>query len=373
MNMNHLTVILKPTNRCNANCIYCSAWDPGKNKGSSTMSETTLEILFERIDEWVKHSKRTRKIKIIWHGGEPTLMPVSFFYKAIQLQETLKNRYGLEIENNIQSNLLYLDREKLEMLKRLLCFNGQRRTVGTSYDPLPGIRMVKKGDYEAEWEKSIALLKENNFPFGIVYVVHRQSLENMETVVDTLLNKFPRTGIRFNPLYKEGRASNSACKPLYITPLEWGDFLIKLYRTWEANDKKPAWQPLKDFDTFHFKQDCRMSCDHSGRCGTTHLGIDTDGTVYSCGRGIDRKYKSYGNIHKHTISEILKTPPRIEMTNRSAFLQNTFCRDCKWWQYCHGGCPMDAAINNNNDIFKKTNFCISRRRFLDTIYKEPSH
>ncbi|NIM17808.1 MAG: SPASM domain-containing protein [Candidatus Aminicenantes bacterium] len=373
MNMNHLTVILKPTNRCNANCIYCSAWDPGKNKGSSTMSETTLEILFERIEEWVKHSKRTRKIKIIWHGGEPTLMPVDFFYKAIQLQENLKNRYGLEIENNIQSNLLYLDREKLEMLKRLLSFNGQRRTIGTSYEPLPGIRMVKKDDYTAEWEKSIALLKENNFPFGIVYVVHRQSLENMDTVVETLLNKFPRIGIRFNPLYKEGRASSPACKPLYITPLEWGDFLIKLYRTWEANDKKPSWQPLKDFDTFHFKKDCRMSCDHSGRCGTTHLGIDTDGTVYSCGRGIDRKYKSYGNIHKHTISEILKTPARIEMTNRSAFLQNTFCLDCKWWQYCHGGCPMDAAINNNNDIFKKSNFCISRQRFLDTIYKEPSH
>jgi uncharacterized protein len=79
--MNHLTIILKPTNQCNANCLYCSAWEPGeKNK---IMSEKTLEILFERIEEWVRHSKRTRKIKIIWHGGEPTLMPLDFFYKTI--------------------------------------------------------------------------------------------------------------------------------------------------------------------------------------------------------------------------------------------------------------------------------------------------
>jgi len=371
--MSHLTVIVKPTSRCNAHCVYCSAWNPAKNKGKKgTMSEETLDVLFDRIEEWVLHSRRARKIKIIWHGGEPTLMPVDFFYRAIQRQENLKNRCGLEIENNIQSNLLYLDREKMEMLKRLLSFNGKKRTIGTSYEPLPGIRIIKNGDYTAEWEKSMGLLKEDDFPFGIVYVVHRGSIENMEAVVETFLDKFPHTGIRFNPLYKEGRAAKQACKPLYITPGEWGDFLIKLYRIWEAHEKKPNWQPLKDFDAFHFANDCRMSCDHSGKCGFTHLGIDTDGAVYGCGRGIDRKYKSYGNIHESTISGILKNPSRIEMTNRSAFLESTHCRECRWWQYCRGGCPMDAAINNNNDIFKKSNFCISRRRFLETVYKEPS-
>ena len=163
--MNHLTIILKPTNQCNANCLYCSAWEPGgKNK---IMSEKTLEILFERIEEWVCHSKRTRKIKIIWHGGEPTLMPLDFFYKTIELEKKIKETHGLEIENNIQSNLLYLDQEKLEMLKRLLAFNGQKRTIGTSFEPLPGIRIIKNGDYTTEWEKSIELLKKNNFPFHL--------------------------------------------------------------------------------------------------------------------------------------------------------------------------------------------------------------
>jgi uncharacterized protein len=367
--MNHLTIILKPTNQCNANCLYCSAWDPGeKNK---IMSEKTLEILFERIEEWVRHSKRTRKIKIIWHGGEPTLMPLDFFYKTIDLEKKIKETHGLEIENNIQSNLLYLDQEKLEMLKRLLAFNGQKRTIGTSFEPLPGIRIIKNGDYTTEWEKSIELLKKNNFPFGIVYVVHRRSLDEFDTLVETFLKKFPQTGIRFNPLYREGRALNRACQSLYITPLEWGDFLVKLYRIWDSHNKKPGWQPLKEMDAFHFKKDSRACCDLAGKCGTTHLGIDTDGTVYSCGRGIDRKYNSYGNIHQKRISEILTSPSRMAMTNRPAFLENTYCHGCKWWQYCHGGCPMDAAINNNNDIFKKSNFCLSRQRFLEAIYKEP--
>lgn len=370
--MNHLTIILKPTNRCNAACLYCSAWKPAKD--NPVMSEKTLDALFRKIEEWITHSKSKKSIKIIWHGGEPTLMPLDFFYRAIELQENLAETYGLKIENNIQTNLLYLDEKKLDMLGRLLLFEGRKRTIGTSFDPVPGIRVLKNArySYEEEWEKSIALLEEKEFPFGIVYVVHKRSIRHIETVAETFLTRFPRTGIRFNPLYKEGRATNSDCESLYITPLEWGDFLVKLQRIWETNDKKPSWQPLKEIDAFHSKKDARMSCDYAGKCGTTHLGIDTDGTVYSCGRGIDRKYKPYGNICETRLSRILNNSSRLEMTNRSAFLRGTYCLDCKWWRYCHGGCPMDAAIHNRNDIFKKTNFCISRRHFLDTVYKEPS-
>lgn len=337
------------------------------------MSAETLEKLFERIAEWVSHSKQAKNIKIIWHGGEPTLMPLSFFYKAIRLQEQLEQTLGsqLHIKNNIQTNLLYLDEEKLEMLDILLSGNGRKSTIGTSYEPLAGIRKIKNGNYNDLWEKSFALLKARDFPFGIVYVVHKRSIENIESVVETFLEKFPGTGIRFNPLYKEGKAAGSLCEPLVITPLEWGDFLVKLYRTWETLDKKPRWQPLVEIDNYHSGRGAGICCDHAGRCAHTHLGIDTDGTVYSCGRGIDRGHRPYGNIHEKRISDILKNPARMEMINRAAFLRTTYCSRCKWWRYCHGGCPMDAAIDNNNDIFKKSNFCISRNRFLSTIYKEP--
>lgn len=373
--MNSLTVIIKPTNRCNADCRYCSARHSDQTDACGTMDLETLETLFEKIDEWVTHSKEAKGIKFIWHGGEPTLMPLDFFYKVIGLQENLEKKHGqrLRMENNIQTNLLFLNGEKLDMLDILLSRNGngKRSTIGTSYDPLPGIRVLKNGDYNREWERSVDLLRERNFPFGIVYVVHKRSIREIDRVLKTFTEKFPGVGIRFNPLYKEGKATQKGCESLYITPLEWGDFLVRLYRAWESLDKKPGWQPLKEVEEFHNKKRSGICCDHAGRCSLTHLGIDTDGSVYTCGRGIDRKYKSFGNIHRHKISEILKSTARKEMMNRSTFLQSTQCSGCKWWRYCHGGCPMDAAIANENDIFKKSNFCISRNRFLDTIYGEP--
>lgn len=368
--MNHLTIILKPTNRCNAHCLYCSAWNPGQHE--PVMTGKSLEVLFERLQEWVVHSRQNRRIKIIWHGGEPLIMPPSFYYHAIALERELEKCDGVEIENNMQSNLLCLDNERLDMLEQLLTYKKSKRTMGTSYDPIPDIRVYRGGDYNEKWEQAVKLLESRDFPYGIVYVVHRRSLEQVERVAEVFLEKFPGIGIRFNPLYKEGRAINQACEPLYITPGEWGDFLVKLYGIWERHEKKPSWQPLKEIDMFHFGQDNRMSCDLVGKCGTTHLGIDTDGTVYCCGRGIDRKYKSFGNIHEDKMAGILKHPNRKEMANRAAFLEQTYCSDCKWWRYCHGGCPMDAAINNQDNIFCKTNFCLSRQYFLETVYKEPN-
>ena len=368
--MKSTTIIFKPTDLCNARCVYCSAYD--RSNHGKRMTIDTLEKMFERIEEWVAGSDQLEEIKIIWHGGEPTLMPPDFFYRAIELENQIRKTHKLPIQNLIQSNLLNLNTDRLKMLKSLLgSENGRMGRIGTSYDPFPNIRIAKKGDYNSIWEKSIEKLKKSNFPFGILFVVHKLALDNFEEVMDIFINRFSGIGIRFNPLYQEGRASSSdQCQNLYVTPIEWGDFLIKLYRKWEELDKKPRWIPIKEFDDFHFRGNFRLSCDFSGQCATTHLGIDTDGTVYSCGRGIDRKYEQYGNIYRNSFQEIVMNPGRQRMLNRTTFLHQTYCRGCQWWHYCHGGCPMDAAINFNN-IYRKTNFCISRKNFFNTIYGVP--
>lgn len=370
--MNSTTIILKPTDLCNANCIYCSAHNPSSRGRQMTLE--TLEKLFQRIGEWATASGKLKEIKLIWHGGEPTLMPLEFFHRAMELQNKIRKTHHLPIKNMIQSNLLNLNPDILDMLKSLLGSEEEEMgRIGTSYDPFPNIRIAKKGDYNSIWEKSINLLKKNDFPFGILFVVHKLALENFDKVVDIFTHRFAGIGVRFNPLYREGRALNSdQCGDLYITPAQWGDFLIKLYRKWEELDKKPRWIPLTEFDDFHFRNRFRLSCDHSGQCASTHLGVDTDGTVYCCGRGIDRKYESYGNIAQNRFQEIIFHPGRLRVLNRTTFLHQTHCRDCQWWRYCHGGCPMDAAINFNN-IYQKTNFCVSRQKFFNTIYGAARH
>lgn len=368
--MKNITIIFKPTDLCNSKCVYCSAYN--SQTPNRIMTFDALEKMFYRIEEWANESSQLEDIKIIWHGGEPTLMPLEFFYKAIELEENIQKKTNLPIQNLIQSNLLNLNPEILEMLKTLLSDgNKEMGRIGTSYDPFPGIRVAKKGDYNASWEKSIAKLKAHGFPFGILFVVHKKALINFEQTIDVFANRFSGIGIRFNPLYHEGRAQRGdACQNLYITSREWGQFLIRLYHAWESLDKKPQWVPLKEFDDYHFQGKFKLSCDSSGQCASTHLGIDTDGSIYSCGRGIDRKYEKYGDIYKNSFKDIILNPGRQKMLNRTTYLYHTFCQGCQWWNYCHGGCPMDAAIYFN-DIYQKTNFCASKKMFFNSIYREP--
>ena len=369
--MRHATVIFKPTGLCNAGCIYCSAYDD--NREEKKMTREILDRLFDRIEEWKISTPELREVKFLWHGGEPTLMPDSFFYRAIERQEELRENHNLGIKNIIQSNLLNLNDRKVKMLKALLTDpSGEVGRIGTSYDPTPGIRITDRGDYNQQWRESLNLLRKNGLPFGILFVVHRIALERMDEILDMLLEEFPDVGFRFNPLYKEGRASREdKCLHLYITSRQWGEFLVHLYRRWESLSKKPRWAPLQEIDQFHQAGQFRLGCNYSGRCATHYLGIDTDGRVYSCGRGIDRRHECYGDIRTDSFKEMLSHPARIRMLNRTPFLRNTKCRDCPWWRYCHGGCPMDAAINFD-DIFQKTNLCEARKFFFTAVYGTPA-
>jgi len=366
------TIIFKPTDRCNARCVYCSAY--GNHASPGTMSRETLETLFDRIEEWAQSSDELEEIKIIWHGGEPTLMPSDFFYAAIRRQEKIRSRYRLRVINLIQSNLLNLDQDRVELLKALLTDEtGEVGPIGTSFDPFPDIRIAKQGDYNTRWRRSLDLLRQEGLPFGILYVVHKPGFLRMDEVLTQLLEEFPDVGFRFNPLYREGRAAkDDACRHLYITAAEWGDFLIRLYRHWEKRGKKPRWAPLRELESFHTEGNFRLSCNFSGQCASSHLGIDTDGNVYSCGRGIDRHHDCYGNIRSHSFRDIILNPQRQRMLNRTIYLKHTGCKDCPWWEYCHGGCAMDAIINHG-DLFQKSNFCESRMKFFNTVYGEPAH
>jgi uncharacterized protein len=144
--MINTTIIFKPTDLCNARCIYCSAYN--RSNYGHQMTIQALEKIFEKIEEWVISSEKLEEIKLIWHGGEPTLMPLEFFYRAIELEDKIRKTHNISIRNMIQSNLLNLNTDILEMFKSLLgSENHEMGRIGTSYDPFPNIRISKKGDY----------------------------------------------------------------------------------------------------------------------------------------------------------------------------------------------------------------------------------
>ena len=74
------TLILKPTEACNAACTYCEVDRKGW-RTTKIMPLEILDLLFFRINEFL-YDRKNENLEIIWHGGEPLLLGGELFFKS---------------------------------------------------------------------------------------------------------------------------------------------------------------------------------------------------------------------------------------------------------------------------------------------------
>ena len=109
-------VLAKPTgSTCNLNCSYCFYLQKEQLYPGSRfrMSDEVLESYISQLIE----CHRTDTVTVAWQGGEPTLMGVDFYRRAIALQEKYR-RPGMRFENTLQTNGTLLNDEWCEFLRK---------------------------------------------------------------------------------------------------------------------------------------------------------------------------------------------------------------------------------------------------------------
>ena len=95
-----ISIIVKPTNACNLRCKHC--YHAGTGYDNEQMSDKMLEKL---ISSSVPHFSG---IHYIWHGGEPLSMPLTFYKRALELEQKYKHNPNQNINNSMQSNGTYV-------------------------------------------------------------------------------------------------------------------------------------------------------------------------------------------------------------------------------------------------------------------------
>lgn len=359
-----LTVIIKATEYCNSNCIYCAVRD--KETKRERMSIATLRLFLERVREYLAHDPE-RRVNLTWHGGEPVLMGEEF-YDAVHLlsQEILRDHLA-RVEHSMQSNVTLMTDAFARMLSKLGV-----RSVGTSYEYTPGLRgfgPTQDSDaYNREFFRGLACLRRHGISAGVIYVVTSRSVDRpVETMVflGNLLGNSLRGHFRLNPLYREGEASRGAMDDLFITPEQYGHFLGRAYEFWLP--RRHLLGRVAPFQAFHMAvhgEPARLSCEDTGVCGSTHLALSPDGRCFQCGRAMDNGALELGSIQDKPIDELFRHPLKRELMGRSRQLRETDCAGCNVWDYCHGGCPVDSRIYFD-DFRHRTHLCATRKIFLE--------
>jgi uncharacterized protein len=95
------TVVVQPTPFCNIKCSYC--YLPQRNV-TSVMAQETITTLFTKLFSpgWMQPG-----VTVIWHAGEPLVVPVSFHQTAFEAIERLRP-VELAIRHSIQTNGLLI-------------------------------------------------------------------------------------------------------------------------------------------------------------------------------------------------------------------------------------------------------------------------
>ena len=118
-------IMIKPAGSlCNLDCSYCYYLDKADIYGGRE-PRMSLEMLETYIREYIA-ANDVSDVTFNWHGGEPLVMGLDFYRKAVELE--LKYAAGKNVHNTIQTNGTLLTPEWASFLRE------NRFLVGISID-----------------------------------------------------------------------------------------------------------------------------------------------------------------------------------------------------------------------------------------------
>ena len=104
-----LGLIVKATRLCNLRCAYCHDWrtGPGQTMSFEVMARMTASAL---------ETSGPDGVDFIWHGGEPTVVGIPFYEKALYVQAQFQHP-GQRVSNSFQTNATLLTDRWLRFLQ----------------------------------------------------------------------------------------------------------------------------------------------------------------------------------------------------------------------------------------------------------------
>lgn len=344
---------------CNLDCDYCyylekDALYPGKkfNLSSFRMNEEVLEKL---IRDFIT-SQPQQTIEFVWHGGEPTLLGIEYFRKAITLQK--KYAGEKEILNSFQTNGTLITDEWAEFLaeNHFLCglsIDGPKKFHDNH-------RRFPNG--QGSWEKVVEcarLFRKHGVEFNTMSVVNASNSKEPATVYEFLKS----IGSRFmqftpiaerialdpaNPLSIVDNRYNKATAVMEenVSATDWGNFLCRIFDIWVKNDVGTYFVNYFDNTLAAYAGQHPSLCSMAPYCGCS-LAVEHNGDVYTCDHFVFEDYK-LGNIFEKNIAEMAKSDQQLFFEQRKQDTLSRQCRNCPFIKACGGDCPKNRFVKNEN-------------------------
>jgi uncharacterized protein len=352
--MTSFSLLVKPASAdCNLSCRYCFYLDACTfypEAGRRRMSDATL-------DRMIAGYMATRQpvYTFGWQGGEPTLMGVQFFRRAVELQAT-HARPGSQIANGLQTNGTLLDDEFAAFLAEY------RFLVGVSLDGPAAMHDAERRTAGGQGSHAMVMagiecLRRNRVEFNIVTLVNRANVSNPVKVYDYLVAH----GFDYHQYIECVEfAPDGTLQPFAITGQAWGNFLCRLFDRWHQRDTRRVSVRLFDTVLARLVNGVSNCCASSENC-CQYFVVEHNGDVYPCDFHVRPAWK-LGNVTRDCWTNLQQSPVYAAFGERKR-QWNTKCARCDFLQFCMGDCPKNRGGPANQDSTRLSHLCEGWRQF----------
>ena len=346
-------LMVKPAGSlCNLDCAYCYYLDKADIYGGRE-PRMSLEMLETFVREYIS-SNDVPEVQFNWHGGEPLLMGLDFYRKAVEFER--KYADGKKIFNTIQTNGTLLTPEWCSFLK------DNDFLVGVSIDGPKDIHdRYRKDKGGAPTFDKVMRGIENMYRCGTQYntmtTINRSS-EGRGQEVYAFLKSIGSRYMQFMPVVEHvkyptgpsGKVNRSArpyivdpheegavIAPWSVSPVAYGKFMCQIFDYWVRND-------VGQYFVGHF--DAALACwcgvqpgicVFAETCGGNSV-IEHNGDLYPCDHFVYPRYR-IGNVLETPLRTLMNSQQQIRfgIDKRNGLPKK--CRMCEWFFACHGECP----------------------------------
>jgi uncharacterized protein len=327
---------------CNLDCAYCFYLSKEKLYPSSDFRMSD-ELLEEYIRQHID-AHHTGEVTFTWQGGEPTLMGLDFFQRAMELQRKYRKPYA-RIQNALQTNATTLD----EAWCRFFRENGF--LIGVSLDGPPQVHDAYRVDRGGSptFDRvmtGVALLKENKVEYNVLACVHAASAGYGLEVYRFLRNDVQAKMIQFIPIVERvnttGFQEGTEVTARSVTGWQYGEFLSAVFGEWVRNDVGRVFVQIFDVALGVWFGQPSTLCVFAETCGDA-LALEHSGDLFSCDHFVEPRHK-LGHIAESSLADLVASPQqrKFGLDKRDALPR--YCRQCDVRFICNGGCPKDRFL-----------------------------
>ena len=317
---------------CNLACSYCFYLDKEQLYPSARFRMSD-EVLGEYIRQLIA-AHRTPEVTVAWQGGEPTLMGLDFYRRAVELQEAYR-KPGMRFENTMQTNGTLLDDEWCAFFKE------NDYLIGISIDGphyLHDAYRVDKGGGPTfdRVMRGLRLLQKHGVEHNVLVAVNRTNADYPLEVYRFLRDEAKATWIQFIPVVE--RIGQSRVSERSVQPEQFGRFLIQVFDEWVRHDVGQVYVQTSEAAVRNWLgMPTSGMCVFEETCGLG-LALEHNGDVYSCDHFVEPDYL-LGNITDSPMIEMLTSEKQRQFGLGKRDALPRYCRECDVLFACHGECP----------------------------------